>query len=87
MRRTYAHNSFIIGGLIGIWVTIKAGLFLGILTGLAVSIIGYFLIRALENAISDGVDKGVDAISNAIHDRKKEKDTTSEPEDLSNRYK
>jgi len=87
MRRTYAHNAFIIGTLIGIWVTLKAGLILGILAGIAVSAIGFYLIRALENAVYDGVNKGMDAVSNARYDKKKEKEGTSGSQDLSDRYK
>lgn len=87
MRRTYAYNSIIIGGLVGIYVAVKAGTFLGIVAGIAVSVVGFILIRALENVISDAVDKGADAVSNALHDRKKEKEGKSGSQDLADRYK
>lgn len=87
MRKTYAYNSAIFGILFGIYVTEKAGASLGFLAGAAVTIIGFFIIRALENTISDGISKGTDAISNKVYDKKKEKEGKSGAQDLADKYK
>ena len=64
MRKTYAYNSITIGILLGILVWISANsAILGILTGLAVSVVGFFIIRMLENAVNKGVDKVSEKVS------------------------
>lgn len=66
MRKTYAHNSIIIGVLLGILVGLKANPVLGVVAGIAVSVAGWFLIRMIENAIDRGVDAAGKAIKNAV---------------------
>ena len=73
-RKTFAYNSVIIGVLVGILVYVSTeSLVLGILTCVAVSVVGFVLIRLLEKAINKGTDKMIDAASNAINKRKQEK--------------
>ena len=74
MRKTYAYNSITIGILLGILVWISANsAILGILTGLAVSVVGFFIIRMLENAVNKGVDKVSEKVSDAYHRRQEQK--------------
>lgn len=87
MRGTYAYNSIIFGLLLGLWAMVKAGIVIGIIVAIAVSVVGFFIIRTFENAIFDGVERGVDAVSNAMRDRKKEKEGKSGTQDLADRYK
>lgn len=71
MRRTYAPNSVFIGILVGILVYEAANnVVLAILAFLGVSIVGFVIIKAIENLISKGVDKAGDAVSNAIQNHK-----------------
>lgn len=68
MRKTYAYNSITIGFAVGLLVAVAAkSTVLGILAGLAVSVVGFFLIRMLENAVGRGVDKAADKISASYH--------------------
>lgn len=73
-RRTYAFNSIIIGFLLGflVYATSKS-IALAILTGIGVSVVGFIIIRLIENAISKGVDKASDKISEAYHRHKEQK--------------
>ena len=74
MRRTYAYNSIIIGVLIGILVyTTTRNVALTVLAGIGVSVVGFIIIRLIENAISKGVDKASDKIQEAYHRRKEQK--------------
>lgn len=71
MRKTYAYNSIIIGFLVALYVYVSTeSLVLGIVTLLGVSIVGFIAIRAIERLIGKGVDKAVDAASNAMQNRK-----------------
>ncbi|MBE5851257.1 MAG: hypothetical protein E7298_14205 [Lachnospiraceae bacterium] len=70
MRKTYAYNSIIVGFLLGWIVWIKAGAALGIITGIAVSVVGFVIIRAIEQALSKGVDAAVIAAKKARENRK-----------------
>lgn len=66
MRRTYAYNSITIGFLVGMLVyasTNSGGL--AALACAAVSVVGFIVIRLIENAISRGVDKAADKVSDA----------------------
>lgn len=75
MRKTYAYNAIIIGVLVGLLVYVSAeNLVLGILACLGISIVGFVLIRFIENAIGKGVDTAVDAASKAIQNRKQAKE-------------
>ena len=74
MRRTYAYNSITIGTLVGILVVFSTeSLALGIITMLAVSAVGFVLIRLIENALYSGVDKAVDAAVDAYGRHKAKK--------------
>jgi hypothetical protein len=74
MRKTYAYNSIILGVLLGLLVWLKSdSLILGIVALIAVSIVGFILIRLIENAIGKGVDAGVDAAARAIEKRRQAK--------------
>lgn len=73
MRKTYAYNSIIIGVLVGllVWVSLENAV-LGILACLGVSIVGFIVIRVIENAIGKGVDAAVDAATRAYQKRKEQ---------------
>ena len=47
---------------------------LGILVCVAVSIVGFIIIRAIETAVSKGVDKAVDAAGKAYQRHKEQKE-------------
>ena len=58
MRKTYAYNSVIIGSLLGILIWAETeSIVLGVLAAIAVTIIGFIVIRLLENILSAGADK------------------------------
>ena len=49
MRKTYAYNSIIIGALLGITVGASTkNVVLGIVVGLAVSVVGFIIIKLIE---------------------------------------
>ncbi len=74
MRRTYAYNSIIFGALLGIGAyAATESIALGIIACLAVSIVGFIIIRAIERAIDKGVDKAAEKIGEAHRRRKAEK--------------
>lgn len=73
MRKTYAYNSIIFGFLIGLLVYAKANLVLAVLAGLAVSIIGFVLIRAIENAMDRAGDAIIDAVGKKVNEKRDEK--------------
>ena len=74
MRKTYAYNSIIFGALLGMLVYVSAdSIALGIVTCVAVSVVGFIIIRLIENAINKGVDKAVDSVSNAYRKHKAKK--------------
>ena len=66
MKETYAPNAIVIGVLFGIVVTLKTNMILGILVGLAISILGWILIRAFEDTVERAVDKAGNAIEDTI---------------------
>jgi Na+/melibiose symporter-like transporter len=71
MRKTYAYNSIFIGFLLALVVYVSTeSAVLGILTLLGVSIGGFVLIRALENAMYRGADKAADAITKKIQEKR-----------------
>ena len=71
MRKTYAHNSIIIGFLVGLLVALQTeSIVLGALSCIAVSVVGFILIRLLENAVDKGVDAVADKTEQAIRSRK-----------------
>lgn len=74
MRKTYAYNSIIFGVLIGLLVYAKANIALGIVAGLAVSIVGFVLIRFIEDAL----DCAGDAVSNRISEKRVKKNEDNE---------
>ena len=74
MGKTYAYNSIIIGVLVGILVYVSTQkIVLGILALLAVSIVGFVLIRVIEKAIGKGVDAAADAAQRAYEKHKQNK--------------
>ena len=75
MRKTYAYNSIIFGIALGIAAyaaTENAGL--GILAGIIVTIVGFVIIRFLENALYAGADKVADKLTEAYHNHKENKE-------------
>ena len=69
MRKTWAHNGIFVGILIGILVYAwTSSIILCLLAAVAVSVVCFKLIRALENALYKGADKVVGQL-NARHDR------------------
>lgn len=73
MRKTYAPNAIIIGILIGLLVALKVNMVLGVIAGLAVSILGWVLIRAFENALYRAGDAAEDAIRKKLDEKKNKK--------------
>ncbi|MBQ4382425.1 MAG: hypothetical protein II794_06800 [Oscillospiraceae bacterium] len=74
-RKTFAFNSIIIGVLLGllVWATTE-NVVLGVVTAVGVSVVGFFLIRFLENLLYKGVDAAADKIGQAIQKKKEEKE-------------
>ena len=75
MRKTYAYNSIIIGVLVGLlaWASTES-VVLGVLACVGVSIVGFVIIRLIEQAVSKGVDAAADAASKAYRNHKARKD-------------
>ena len=66
MRKTYAYNSILIGFLVGMLVGVSTdSVVLAVLAGLGVAIVGFIVIRVIENAINAGVDKAADKVKEA----------------------
>ena len=71
MRKTYAYNSIIIGVLVGLLVGLSTeNVVLGVLACVGISIVGFVVIKFIENALGAAIDKGVDAAAKAYEDRK-----------------
>lgn len=71
MRKTYAYNSIIIGFLVGLLVGVSSdSAVLAVLAGLGVAIVGFIVIRLIENAINAGVDKAADKVKEAYSKHK-----------------
>lgn len=78
MGVTYAYNSIIIGVLIGIWVyAATKSIVLGIIAGIAVTVVGFIIIRAVENALYKAGEQTYDKISEAYQKRKEQKNAES----------
>lgn len=77
MRKTYAYNSIIFGFLIGLLVYAKSNLVLAVLAGLAVSIVGFIIIRGIENAMYRAGDALIDAVGEKINEKREEKNKQS----------
>ena len=74
MRKTYAYNSIIIGVLLAVVVLASTeNTVLAVITLLGVSILGFVIIRALENAMYKGADKAAEAIKRKIDKRNNNK--------------
>lgn len=78
MRKTYAYNSIIFGVLIGLLVYSKTNIVLGVIAGLAVSIVGFVLIKFIEDALYHASDAVGDAVSNKISEKRAEKNAQNE---------
>ena len=62
MRKTYAYNSVIFGVLFAFLVGAKTdNMVAAVLTGIAVTVVGFIAIRFLENMLYKGASKAVDA--------------------------
>jgi hypothetical protein len=73
-RKTYAYNSITIGILVAFLVYLSSkSIVLTILAGLGVAVVGFFLIRMLENAAYKGVDKAAEKVSQAYQNHKAQK--------------
>ena len=71
MRKTYSYNSIIIGFLVGLLVGVSSdSAVLAVLAGLGVAIVGFIVIRVIENAINAGVDKAADKVKEAYSKHK-----------------
>lgn len=71
MRKTYAYNSIIIGFLVGLLVGASSdSVVLAVLAGLGVAIVGFIVIRVIENAIDAGVNKAADKVKDAYSKHK-----------------
>ena len=71
MNKTYAYNSIIFGALFGVLAGVKTdSMVFAAALFLAVSIVGFILIRMFEKAVDKGVNKAADKISE-IHNRRK----------------
>jgi len=71
MRKTYAYNSIIIGFLVGMLVGVSSdSVVLAVLAGLGVAIVGFIVIRVIENAIDAGVNKAADKVKDAYSKHK-----------------
>ena len=74
MRKTYAYNSIIIGFLVGLLVGVSTNsVVLAVLAGLGVAVVGFIVIRLIENAISAGADKLADKATDAYRKHKEQK--------------
>ncbi|MCR5611091.1 MAG: hypothetical protein K6F68_04585 [Clostridiales bacterium] len=74
MGKTYAYNSIIIGFLLGLLVWAKSQkIALGILVFVAVSVVGFIIIRFIEKAIGKGVNAAADAASKAYEKHRQQK--------------
>ena len=73
-RKTYAYNSIIFGFLLGflVYATSKSTA-LAVLTGIGVSVVGFFIIRLIENAVYKGVNKASDKIIEVYRRQKEQK--------------
>ncbi|MBQ9866068.1 MAG: hypothetical protein IJM34_03530 [Lachnospiraceae bacterium] len=75
-RRSYAINSITIAFILALAVLAKTGSSgLMVITFLAVSFIGYIIIRVIENGILTGTDKAYDALKGAVGSTKKSNDS------------
>lgn len=73
--KTYALSSLTVGLVLGILVyALTESTGLGILTFVGVSVVGYFIIRAIEIGIDKGVDSATDAAVRKIQERKDKND-------------
>lgn len=62
MRKTYAPNAIIIGWLVGWLLWLKVNPAVGIIGGIIVTVVGWAIIRGIENAAQSGAD----TIDNAV---------------------
>ena len=73
MRKTYAYNSIIFGVLIGMLFVVKGQTALGIILGIVITVGGFILIRAIENALYKGANAAGQAVVNAVKKKKEQK--------------
>lgn len=73
-KTTYAYNSIILGFFIGLWVLVSSkSTVLGIAAGLAMAVIGFFIIRMFENAADRVSSKAAEKVEEAWQRRKERK--------------
>lgn len=74
MRKTYAYNSILIGFLVGLLVGVSSNsAVLAVLAGLGVAVVGFIVIRVIENAINAGADKLTEKATDAYRKHKEQK--------------
>ena len=73
MKKTFAYNSITIGVLVGLlaWASTES-VVLGVLACVGVSIVGFVIIRLIEQAIGKGVDAAADAAAKAYRKHKEQ---------------
>ena len=73
MKKTFAYNSITIGVLVGLlaWASTE-NVVLGVLACVGVSIVGFVIIRLIEQAVSKGVDAAADAAVKAYRKHKEQ---------------
>lgn len=79
MRKTYAYNSIIVGALVGVivYASTDGSVALALLATIAVSVVGFIIIKAIENVIAKGYEAASDATVKFIQkklDSKSEED-------------
>ena len=73
MKKTYAYNSILIGFLVGLLVGVSTNsVVLAVLAGLGVAVVGFIVIRVIENAIDAGVDKAAGKVKDAYRKHKQQ---------------
>ena len=73
MKKTFAYSSITIGVLVGLlaWASTE-NVVLGVLACVGVSIIGFVIIRFIEQAIDKGIDVAADAAVKAYRKHKEQ---------------
>lgn len=75
MRKTYAPNGIVIGGLIGLIVVVKVNVVLGVIAGIIASVACWALISVIEKAMYHAADAAEDAVRKKYREYKnKDKD-------------
>lgn len=73
MRKTYAPTAIVLGAVIGILIAAADHIVLGILAGVAISVIGWIAIRAFEKVVYKATESAANTIKKKIYEKKKQK--------------